>query len=439
MIILASKSKARSQILKNLGVKFRVIAPRVKEHEGRISRPKKEVMANALLKAREVASRVKSGVVIGCDTLVWQDGKVFGKPKDLKQARVCLKMLSSKPHWLYTGIAVIDVAGHKEIVDFEETKIEMVKLSDKEISNYFRKVSPLDKAGAFDIQGLGGLFIRRIEGCFFNVVGLPVSRMFEIFKKLNIPLLLFCALIFSGCATEYNVASNTQDIMMYSTEREVAIGDSVARQVEKEYIVIQDRGLNERVKRIGGKVAAVCDRRELLYRFSIIEDKKDKDLVNAVSMPGGHIYIFRKLLDVAGDDDELACVLGHEIAHVVARHGIKRLQAAWGYTFLTILAAGTGSPDFARGTQVAYLQLLSGYSQQDELVADRLGARYAKKAGFDPDGMIIFLEKLQKRNKKEPPQALSYFRTHPYIALRVKETKQELGEKVEFEDFINTF
>ncbi|HQP91586.1 MAG TPA: Maf and M48 domain-containing protein [Candidatus Omnitrophota bacterium] len=438
MIYLASRSKARYKILKNLGIKFRVLLHFADEFKGKKSRPKKVVMVNALLKARAAAKKVKTGFVIGCDTLVWQNGRVFGKPRDLAEARMMLKKLSSKPHRLYTGIAVIDVKNKKEIVDFEETKIEMERLSDKEITNYFRKVDPMDKAGAFDIQGLGGLFIKRIEGCFFNVVGLPVSKMFVIFKKLKFPLLMFLMFMFAGCAKEYNVASNSEDLIMYSTDKEVGIGDSVAKQVEKEYNMINDPELNSRVKAVGEKVAAVCDRKELFYRFTIIEDKKDPELVNAVSMPGGHIYVFRKLLDVAKSDDELAAVLGHEIAHVVARHGVKRLQAAWGYTFLTILATKSGSPDLAQGTQIAFLSLLSGYSQEDELVADRLGARYAKKAGYDPDAMIIFLDKLQKRHKKEPPQALSYFRTHPYNSFRVKEIKQELGERVDFEDFINT-
>ncbi len=439
MIILASKSKARAEILKKLGIKFKVIVSRIKEHKGHALNPKDTAVANALLKARDVARRIKCGIVLGCDTLIWQDGKVFGKPKNLKDARKMLKTLSSKPHRLYTGIALVDAASRKEVVGVEETKIVMDKLSDEEITQYFKKVSPLGFAGAFDIQGYGSLFIKRIQGCFYNVVGLPVSKLYSCIKKMNKTFFVLAFMfLFSGCVTEYNVASNTEDIMMYSTDKEVAIGDSVAREVDKEYNVIEDPALNERVKRIGEKIAAVCDRKELLYRFGIIEDKKDSKLVNAVSLPGGYVFVFKELLKVANTDDELACVLGHEVAHIVARHGIKRLQAIWGYSFLTILAAGTGNPDFARGAQAAYLQLLSGYSQQDELLADRLGARYAKRAGYNPDAMISFLDKLAKRSKKEPPRPLSYLKTHPYFSQRVKATKEELGQRVDFEDFINT-
>lgn len=411
-----------------------------KEHKGLDTHPAQTVKSNALLKAREIARRLKSGIVIGCDTLVWQNGEVFGKPKDLKDARAMLKKLSSKPHRLYTGIAVIDAKRHKEVVAVEETKIFMEELNDREISNYFKKVSPLDKAGGFDIQGLGSLFIKRIEGCYFNVVGLPVSKLFSCLKKIGVQLLIFiCAINFYGCATEYNVASNTRDWMMFSTEKEVAMGDSMSKVVEKEYRVVQDRQANERVQRVGEKIAAVCDRKEILYRFRIIEDEKEKDMVNAASLPGGYVYVYNELLKVADTDDQLAAVLGHEVGHIVARHSIKRLQAIWGYNILTVLAAGTRNPDFAQGAQAAYLSLLSGYSQEDELLADKLGARYTKRAGYNPEAMLTFLGKLKVRHKKEKPRAVVYFKTHPYISGRIKVTKEELGEKMSFEDFINTF
>jgi septum formation protein len=442
MIILASKSKARKNILKNLGIRFKVVPSRVKEHAAVSGSPVSTVKTNALLKAREVASRLKEGVVLACDTLVWQGGEAFGKPKDFREARRMLKRLSSKPHRLYTGIAVIDVKRHLEMVDVEETKIFMEKLTDAEIRRYFKKVSPLDKAGGFDIQGLGSLFIKRIEGCYFNVVGLPVSKMFALFKKAGVSLLLFfCAVSFFGCATEFNVATKHEDWMMYSTDKEVAIGDSVSKQVEENYEIVKDPVLCDRVNRVGAKVAEVCDRKELIYRFRVIEEKKEKDkekeIVNAVSLPGGYVYVFKDLLKFASTDDELAVVLGHEVGHIVARHSIKRLQAIWGYNILSALAVSSGNADVARGTQLAYLQLLSGYSQEDELLADKLGARYAKRAGYDPNAMITFLKKLKEKHRKEETHQLSYFKTHPYISQRVKATKEELGEKISFEDFIN--
>lgn len=439
MIILASKSKARREILKKLHIKFKVMPSRIKEKKDRRGLPVVMVKENALLKARDVARRLDEGIVVACDTLVEQNGKIFGKPKNLKAAKTMLKRLSSRPHHLYTGIAVIDVKRKREVVDFQETKIVMERLSDRDIKNYFKKVSPLDKAGGFDIQGLGGLFIKRIEGCYFNVVGLPVWKLFTLLKKVGVSLLLFlCFFHICGCATEYNVATNKKDWMMYSSEREMSIGDALSKQVERDYYVVKDPELNARVARVGDRIVAVCDRKELLYRFRVIEDKKDKTIVNAVSLPGGYVYVFKNLLKVAETDDELAAVLGHEVGHVVARHSIKRLQAIWGYNILSVLAASTRNVDVAQGTQLAYLSVLSGYSQEDELLADQLGARYAKRAGYNPDAMVIFLNKLKKIEKKEGAQPLTYFRSHPYVSGRIKATKEEIGEKISFEDFANS-
>ena len=142
------------------------------------------VKRNAVLKARDAARRLKDGVVIAADTIAVQDNKIFGKPKDLQDARRMLKKLSRKPQWLYTGVAVIDVSRNKALVEYEKTKVIMVPLGDKQISRYFRRVTPLDKAGGFDIQGRGAFFIRRIEGCFYNVVGLPMERLYRMLKKL---------------------------------------------------------------------------------------------------------------------------------------------------------------------------------------------------------------------------------------------------------------
>lgn len=439
MIILASKSKARRDILKSLNVRFKVMPPKVREHRNAFGSPTAIVKANALLKARDVASRIRDGIVVACDTLVEQEKRIFGKPKTLKEAKAMLRRLSSKPHRLCTGIAVIDVGHRRELLDVEETKITMERLSDREIERYFKKVSPLDKAGGFDIRGLGGLFIKRIEGCYFNIVGLPVAKLSALLKKLGICLLccLFCLALY-GCATEFNVGTNQEDRMMYSSDREEALGDELSKQMERDFILVHDPELNKRLAAVGEKIAAVCDRRELLYRFRLVEDKEDKETVNAVSLPGGYVYVFKNLMKVAETDDELAAVLAHEVGHIVARHSVKRLQAIWGYNLLTLLAMAAKDASFGRGVQLAYAGLLTGYSQEDELLADKLGARYAKRAGYNPEAMLTFLKKLQARHRKEKPRPLSYFRTHPFTAERIRAVKEELGESLSFEDFINT-
>lgn len=148
------------------------------------------VKHNALLKAREVAGRVKSGIVIGADTLVYAgQGRIIGKPKNLKEAREILRILFSGPQWVYTGVAVIDAANQREVVDYEKTKIFMHHLSDEEIDRYHKHTPPTDKAGGFDIEGRGGLFIRRIEGCYANVIGLPMAKLRLMLKEFDVDLL----------------------------------------------------------------------------------------------------------------------------------------------------------------------------------------------------------------------------------------------------------
>ncbi|PIP19413.1 MAG: septum formation protein Maf [Candidatus Omnitrophica bacterium CG23_combo_of_CG06-09_8_20_14_all_41_10] len=459
-IYLASKSKARRKLLQGLGLKFKVIPTGVKEI--RVVKGisfARLVKMNALNKAIAAAEKIKSGVVIGADTICVQDGRIFGKPRDLKDAKVMLKRLSTKPQWLYTGIAVVDKPPHqlskknegkinwcggkdkqRIMLDYERTKVYMDKLTDKEIDRYFVKLSPLGMAGSFDIQGKGAIFIRRIEGCFYNVVGLPIRKLYLMLKKLNIKIfafiLFYCSIVLlsSGCSTEYNIVTGEQEVFYYSTDKEVAMGQAIAKEVEKEYKQVGDPLIQKRVEDIGKKIAAVSDRKEIDYHFMVLDD----DEVNAFSLPGGYVYVNKGLVDKVESDDELAAVLGHEIGHIVARHSIKKLQALQGYSILRLLVAvAPSSGEIGNAADIAFAELLLGYSREDELLADQLGARYIKLAGYDPHGMITFLKKLQEINRRKPLQPKSYFKTHPYVPDRIRAVKQELGERVNFDDYIN--
>jgi len=187
-IILASRSRARQALLRQIGLKFCVAISDAKESHGLKKGCAHLVIKNAMKKAEDVANKMDSGVVISADTVVLAGKKIIGKPKNLKDAIKTLKILSRKPQWVYTGIAVVDIDNNKTYTDYEKTKIYMYRLTDSEIRNYFRRVSPMDKAGSFDIQGLGGILIDRIEGCYYNVVGLPLAKLARILKKTGIHL-----------------------------------------------------------------------------------------------------------------------------------------------------------------------------------------------------------------------------------------------------------
>ena len=189
-IILASGSKQRRRLLKLLGIKFSVRPSRVEEKAEIVTTCSALVKHNALIKALDVACRVKEGIVIGADSVVYTGNRrIIGKPANKKEARDILKVLFSSPQWVYTGVAVIDAHTGRRLVDYEKTKVFMNPLSDKEIDAYHKRVPPFEKAGGFDIEGLGSIFIRRIEGCYTNVIGLPMAKLASMLKEMGVAVL----------------------------------------------------------------------------------------------------------------------------------------------------------------------------------------------------------------------------------------------------------
>ena len=250
---------------------------------------------------------------------------------------------------------------------------------------------------------------------------------------------LFFIILLSGCiTTEYNVGTGKQDVYFYSTESEVIMGRNIAKKISQEFKISNSPDDIQRLNSIADKIVKVLDRRELSYYFYIIEEDQDgKPQVNAFSLPGGYSYIFRGLLDILDNDDQLAFILAHEVGHIVSRHHMKRLQAAMGYNLLTVVSAASGtSSEFRRGLSFALIQILVGYSREDELNADELAVKYCKLAGFDPTVGIEVLEKLYKESRKTI-RPLSYFRTHPYPAQRIRHIKEALQLSLAVDDYIN--
>lgn len=190
-IILASNSKARAGLLKKSGFRFKVRAAGVKEVKYRPGMSvRRLVIYNSCLKAKKVMASYKNEIIIAADTVVLQNKMVFGKPRDKKEAFRIIKRLSSQPSFVYTGLAVADCRNNKIYTDCEITKVWMLKLSDSEINEYLSiaDTKHLSFAGGFDIQGRGSLFIERIDGCFYNVVGLPLAKLHKLLKKCAIGL-----------------------------------------------------------------------------------------------------------------------------------------------------------------------------------------------------------------------------------------------------------
>ncbi|MDZ7391309.1 MAG: Maf family protein [candidate division KSB1 bacterium] len=177
-LILASASARRAQLLRLLGLDFAIVPSSVQEDNGTAQDPVQHVRELSLAKAQEVAARVVRGVVIGADTVVVLEGRILGKPADAEEARAMLAALSGRTHEVYTGFALVEKPGQRVLVDHEVTRVHFRTLSAEEIEAYVATGSPLDKAGAYGIQDLSAIFVDRIEGCFYNVVGFPLAKFY---------------------------------------------------------------------------------------------------------------------------------------------------------------------------------------------------------------------------------------------------------------------
>ncbi|MCM2324946.1 MAG: Maf family protein [Candidatus Woesearchaeota archaeon] len=185
-IILASSSPRRKRLLEPLFSNLKIQPSDFEENNSENILPAKLAMKHALGKAREVASRNKSGIVIGADAFVVLDGKVLGKPKDEEDAFEMLKKQNGRWTEVISGVAVIDIDNDKEYAEYELTKVKMNKMTDEEILAYINTKDPMDKAGAFGMQDKGAVFVEKIDGCFSNVVGLPLPLLRKMLKKIGI-------------------------------------------------------------------------------------------------------------------------------------------------------------------------------------------------------------------------------------------------------------
>lgn len=187
-IVLASTSPRRFWLLEGLGLKINIIRSKVKESKFDIRNPEKLAKTLALAKAQGATRKVGKGIVIGADTIVVLRGKVLGKPEDEREAKAMLRKLSGRTHEVMTGLAVVDASTGKKTIDCVRTKVKFRKLTEEEISSYVATGEPLDKAGAYGIQGRAGVFVEKIDGCYCNVVGLPLARLAEILKDYGVML-----------------------------------------------------------------------------------------------------------------------------------------------------------------------------------------------------------------------------------------------------------
>ncbi|MCZ6678588.1 MAG: Maf family protein [Candidatus Poribacteria bacterium] len=178
-IILASKSLRRAALLRQIGLEFEVRPSEVDEPDIPHTSPALAVQELARTKAKAVAAPLNTGLVIGADTVVFIDRQAIGKPENDAHAIEILTRLSGNRHEVITGVALVDLDRGREVMWSEHTAVYFRRLRQSEILEYVRSGEALDKAGAYGIQDRAGAFVERIEGCYFNVVGLPLASLVE--------------------------------------------------------------------------------------------------------------------------------------------------------------------------------------------------------------------------------------------------------------------
>ena len=184
-IYLASKSPRRRKLLRQLGIKFKSFSVNSIEEFFDGEHPVECVKRIAMEKMEIANKKVKSGIIITADTIVVLNKKVIGKPLSEQDAIRILSMLSGKIHTVYTGFCVLNQKTNKQIVSYERTEVEFCQLKKDEIVDYVKGGSPMDKAGAYGIQDdFGAVFVKRINGCYYNVVGLPLTKVYNTLRKV---------------------------------------------------------------------------------------------------------------------------------------------------------------------------------------------------------------------------------------------------------------
>jgi septum formation protein len=188
-LVLASASPRRAEILRNAGIQFQISATDLDESRLADELPGDYVRRLALAKAQSAAAKyrdpVEETLILGADTVVVVNADILGKPVSQDDARSMLRRLSGRVHEVHTGLALLRSSGAEQRVVEEITRVHFAPLTDREIEDYIATGEPFDKAGAYGIQAIGGRYVTRIEGCYFNVMGLPLARLWSLLRGLG--------------------------------------------------------------------------------------------------------------------------------------------------------------------------------------------------------------------------------------------------------------
>ncbi|MCX6827496.1 MAG: M48 family metallopeptidase [candidate division Zixibacteria bacterium] len=238
--------------------------------------------------------------------------------------------------------------------------------------------------------------------------------------KLSCPskyFLILIAIFFLGCAV--TGPGGRKSLIFIGTDTEVNIGKSMDNSIRKDNRILSDTLWQKYISEIGQKIVSVCDRNDLQYHFAIV----DSNIVNAFATPGGYLYFYSGLLRQMDNEAELAAVVAHEISHVVARHGIKRLQATIGVSLAGQIVFGKNPGVLEQVTNIGLGLTFAGYSRANENEADNLGIQYMTKAGYDPKATLTMFKKLALLSKDNPDFFEKLSMSHPDTQERIRRSE----------------
>ena len=223
----------------------------------------------------------------------------------------------------------------------------------------------------------------------------------------------------------FGCAGKISNINIFSDAQEVQLGKQFSRQIEQEMKIYADPVVTAYIDQLGQHLANHSQRRDIVYHFKVV----DTEVINAFAVPGGYLYVNIGLIRAAENESELAGVIGHEIGHVVGRHGVKQMTRQLGLTAVAQLALGENQSQLKQMvTGLAANGVLMKYSRDAEREADSYAIREVYNAGIDPEGMATFFEKLLKLQKGKPSKLEQMFSTHPPTTERINAVRSQIAQ-----------
>jgi beta-barrel assembly-enhancing protease len=233
--------------------------------------------------------------------------------------------------------------------------------------------------------------------------------------------LILLALLLAGCATYYNPVTQKNEYTVYSEQDEVDMGTAADKKIQEEYKVVET---SAGIKKIFQKVASVSDRPNLNYTIRVIENED----VNAFALPGGFVYLHTGLIEKTESNDELACIIGHEITHICARDGVNQMQKSILYSIPTSILLQNRSAAIKQAVDAAFTLSMLKYSRTQEFRADTMGVTYAYRAGYKPEGMITFFNKLEEIESQSSTTSITFLRSHPNTEDRIENVRNVIKD-----------